>query len=190
MTDVFLAAPTAPERLKELFLEACRRPTGIDGHMTVLRDTASGLRRVTELGVGEGWSTLAWLLVQPDELLCVDLGWQACVPRLKSLAGRTRFTFWVADDRLVEIPETDLLFIDTVHDRSHLLEELRLHAGKARRYLVLHDTTTFAHRNEPGVAGEGLWDAVEQWLPAHPEWQLSHRAHHSNGLAVFTRVKP
>lgn len=189
MTDVFLAAPTAPEELKRLFLEAVARPTDIHRHLTVLRDTASGCRHITELGVGTGQSTLAWLLVQPDRLLCVDLGWQDCVPQLEAVRGRTDFTFWIADSRWVEIEETDLLFIDTCHDRKHLLAELDRHASKARRYIVLHDTETFARKNEPGEAGEGLWDALDEWLPAHPEWVVQNHHSWSNGLTIFRRVR-
>ena len=43
----------------------------------------------------------------------------------------------------VEIEETDLLFIDTEHTYSQLLNELTLHGDKARKYIVLHDTATF-----------------------------------------------
>lgn len=188
MPDVFLAGPTAPERLKELFLEAVERPTDIHGHLTVLRDTASGLRHITELGVGTGQSTLAWLLVQPEKLLCVDLGFQACVPTLEKVRGRTDFVFWVADSRWVEIEETDLLFVDTIHEKEHLLEELNRHAGKVRCYLVLHDTTTFDDKGESGKPGTGLWAGLQEWLPEHPEWEVLCRHHHSNGLTILKRV--
>ncbi len=190
MTDVPLAGPTAPDELKRLFLEAVARPTDIHRHLTVLRDTASGLRHITELGVGTGQSTLAWLLVQPERLLCVDLGWQDCVLQLETVRGKTDFVFWVADSRWVEIEETDLLFIDTCHDRRHLLEELRRHAGKVRRYLVLHDTETFAHQNEPGEPGEGLVDALDQWLPEHPEWMVQLHHPWCSGLTILQRVRP
>lgn len=188
MPDVFLAGPTAPDELKRLFLEAVERPTDIHRHLSVLRDTASGLRHITELGVGSGQSTLAWLLVQPDELLCVDLGWQECIPILEKVAGRTKLTFWVADSRWVELPETDLLFIDTCHDRAHLLEELRAHAARARQYIVLHDTETFGRKNERNEAGEGLWDALDAWLPWHPSWRVELHHPWSNGLTILRRA--
>lgn len=186
MTDVPLAAPTAPEELRLAFLDACARPTSIHQHLTVLRDTASGLRHITELGVGEGWSTLAWLLVQPDVLYGYDLGWQACVPFLERHRGRTDFRFLVGHSHLIEIEETELLFLDTIHTASHLREELRLHAGKARKFLLLHDTTTFGDVGEDG--GPGLWGAVEELLAADPSWSLFWRHHHNNGLTCLRRA--
>ena len=98
-----MAAPTAPEELRHAFLHACGHPHSMRGHMTVLADTASGLTHITEMGVGEGWSTLAWLLVQPERLVLVDAGVQACLPRLWALRGKTEIVFKHADTRDIDI---------------------------------------------------------------------------------------
>ena len=186
MTDIHLAAPTAPEELRQLFLEACARPTDIHQHLTVLRDTGSGQKHITEMGVGTGQSTLAWLLVQPEKLVCYDLGWQECIPTLQRVKGQTDFRFFLGSSLHVEIEETDLLFIDTSHSYRALREELRLHAPKVRNHLVLHDTTTFADHGEDGST-PGLWQAVEEFLAANPHWRILSRHHHSNGLTILGR---
>ena len=80
------------------------------------------------------------------------------------------------------------MFIDTLHDYEQLREELRLHAGKARRYVVLHDTTTFGERGEtPGH--RGLWPAVEEFLAlgAVPP-QRPPRCENNHGLTVLEAV--
>ena len=41
-------------------------------------------------------------------------------------------------------PTDMLLFIDTRRDYEQLTEELRRHAGRVRRYIVLYDTATSA----------------------------------------------
>ena len=64
--------------------------------------------------------------------------------RLAPLAGRTDFHFTVGDTKAIDIEETDLLFIDTLHTYDQLAAELARHGMKARRWIVLHDTTTFA----------------------------------------------
>ena len=85
----------------------------------------------------------------------------------------------------VDIEETDLLFIDTWHVYDQLREELRRHAGRASRYVVLHDTTTFGERGE--VAGHaGLWPAVEEYL-ALGRFALAARYENNNGLTVLRR---
>jgi hypothetical protein len=78
------------------------------------------------------------------------------------------------------------LFLDTRHDYEQLREELRLHAGKVRKYLVLHDTTTFGERGEtPGH--RGLWPAVEEFL-AQGAFRLRERYENNNGLTVLERA--
>jgi hypothetical protein len=186
MTDVFLAGATAPEELKVAFLEACGRPTDIHEHLTVLRDTASGQKHVTEMGTGTGQSTLAWLLVQPEKLVCYDWGFQDCVPTLKRLRGRTDFRFYVADSRLVEIEPTDVLFLDTRHNYDQVRDELAAHARKVRSYILIHDTTTFADHGEDGRP-PGVWPAITEFLAAHPEWVLLNRFAHNNGLTILGR---
>jgi hypothetical protein len=187
MIDVPLAGPTASDELRRMFLDACARPTDIHQHLTVLRDTASGVKHITEMGVGTGQSTLAWLLVQPDKLVCYDWGFQDCVPTLQRVKGATDFRFYIADTRIVEIEPTDLLFIDTRHNYDQLSEELELHPSKVRRYIVLHDTTTFADHGEDGKP-PGLWQAVEEFLMAHPEWELMARFTHNNGLSILKNI--
>jgi hypothetical protein len=131
-------------------------------------------------------STTALLFAQPDRLVCFDRARLPEVDRLASLAGRTDFTFHQKDVRLVEIEDTDLLFIDTYHVYEQLRDELALHAGRARRYLVLHDTTTFGETGED-EGTRGLWPAVEELL-ATGEFRLVARHENNNGLTVLERV--
>lgn len=186
MIDVPYAAPTACDELRQRFLDACAGPSDIHQHLTVMRDTARNCRHITELGVGGGNSTLAWLLVQPDELVLVDICDQAVVHDIRRLCGRTKVTFFKADSVKIDLPETDLLFIDSRHTYTHLKEELRLHNSKARRNIVLHDTTTFGGTGEDNCS-PGLWAAVEEFLGHNPQWRLLLRYHHNNGLTILQR---
>src|SRR5262249_732802 len=81
---------------------------------------------------------------------------------------------------------TDMLFIDTWHVYEQLRHELALHAGKVRRYLVFHDTTTYGESGEePG--SRGLWPAIEEFLREHPEGSLAAHYEHNNGLTILAR---
>ena len=54
------------------------------------------------------------------------------------------------------------------------------------RYIVLHDTTTFAERGEsPGQ--RGLWPAVEEFL-ARGTFRLQQRYEHNHGLTILERA--
>src|SRR5262249_33852626 len=116
-------------------------------------------------------------------LVCYDKVKLAAVDRLRDLAWETRFSFHEADVLGVEIDPTDLLFIDTWHVYGQLREELRLHGGKARKYIVLPDTPAFGERGE--IDGHrGLWPAVEEFL-ALGTFRLLQRYENNNGLTVL-----
>jgi hypothetical protein len=102
----------------------------------------------------------------------------------------------------MEIEETDLLFIDTWHVYQQLKKEFELHADKSRKYIILHDTTTFGENGE-GIAStninivtgqieaiphKGLWPAVEEFLESNTKWKLKERYTNNNGLTVLERV--
>jgi hypothetical protein len=186
MIDVPFAAPTACDELRQRFLDACAHASDIHQHLTVMRDVARNCRHVTELGIGGGNSTLAWLLVQPEELLLVDVCEQPVLPDIRRLCGRTKVIFLQSDSAKADLPPTDLLFIDTQHTYAHLREELRLHGNKARRNIVLHDTTIFGDVGDDGRS-PGLWAAVEEFLTANPHWRVLLRYHHNNGLTILQR---
>jgi hypothetical protein len=102
-------------------------------------------------------------------------------------AGRTELRFHEADSREVEIEPTDLMFVDTLHVYEQLQEELAQHAGRVRRFIALHDTTTFGEHGE--LAGSrGLWPAVVEFLAAQPEWRIAARYHNNNGLTILERT--
>jgi hypothetical protein len=86
----------------------------------------------------------------------------------------------------VRIEETDLLFLDTWHVYEQLRAELRLHARKARKFIALHDTTTFGEQGAT-ARHRGLWLAVEEFL-AQGNFRLKERYQSNNGLTVLERV--
>lgn len=172
--------------LGERYHAACATPSDINEHLPTLYELARECKHVTELGTRTGNSTLAFLWAQPQRLVCYDLVRLPQVEQLQALAGETEFVFRQEDVLGAELEETDLLFIDTWHVYEQLKEELRRHAGRARKYVVLHDTTTFGERGE-AEGHRGLWPAVGEFLAAGA-FRLKHRYENNNGLAVLERV--
>src|SRR5207244_1668383 len=143
-----------------LYEQACSIPSDIHEHLPTLYQLARECRHVTEMGTRAGVSTAALLYAQPAVLVCYDLERLPELDRLLAAAGRTKVLFRQEDVLVADIEETDLLFIDTWHVYDQLRKELALHAGKVRRYIVLHDTTTFGEYGE-AEGQRGLWPAVE-----------------------------
>jgi GT2 family glycosyltransferase/tetratricopeptide (TPR) repeat protein len=172
--------------LAALYDLACREPSDVNEHLPTLYALAKECAHVTEFGTRGGVSTTALLYARPKKLVCYDRVKCPQVDRLASLAGETEFVFRQDDVLWVTIEETDLLFIDTWHVYEQLSEELRLHSDAARKYIVLHDTTTFAEQGE-AAGHRGLWPAVEEFL-AQGTFRLKQRFTHNNGLTVLERV--
>ena len=172
--------------LGERYQAACLEPSDINEHLPTLYELARECPHVTELGTRTGVSTLALLCAQPKKLVCYDLVRLPQVDQLAALAGQTEFVFRKEDVLKADIEETDLLFIDSWHVCDQLKEELRRHAAKARKYIVLHDTTTFGEQGE-SEGHEGLWPAVEEFL-AKGAFRLRQRFANNNGLTVLERV--
>ena len=169
------------------YQDACIRDTDIHEHLPVLSELTSQCTHVTELGVGWAQSTRAFLR-HDIELHSYEFmpqpGIREFFEEAKN-AGRN-VTLHVDDTRKVEIAETDLMLVDSLHIYEQVQKELELHAGKVRKYLLFHDTTLFADRGEFG--GKGIWPAVQEFIDSHPEWQLVERRHNNNGLTILKRV--
>jgi hypothetical protein len=176
----------AHDELEMYYHHVCASPSDINEHCPTLYLLAAQCRHVTELGCRTGVSATALLRGRPETLACYDLERHPEFDNLFRLAGRTDLCFHQANSLGVAIAPTDLLFIDTYHVYEQLRRELERHAGKVRRFIAMHDTTTFGEHGE-AEGSRGLWPAVEEFLAAHPEWEICARYHHNNGLTILDR---
>jgi hypothetical protein len=191
MADFDVATPTRCERfvldeLEKRYRHVCESPSDINEHCPTLYLLAAQCQHVTEMGCRHGISTTALLRAQPRTLVCYDLQRLPEFDDVLRVTGRTELRYHEANTLEVEIEPTDLLFIDTFHVYEQLRRELELHAGRVRRFIALHDTTTFGEQGE-WDGHRGLWPAVMEFLAAHPEWWLAARYHHNHGLTVLER---
>jgi hypothetical protein len=109
------------------------------------------------------------------------------------------FSFTKADVLKIDIEETDLLFLDTWHAYDQLKAELERHSSRAKKYIVMHDTTSYEYRDEPLTSentfegekssGKGLWPAITEFLESNNEWELHKRYTNNNGLTILKRIK-
>lgn len=170
------------------YFVSCSKPTDINEHLPLLAQLASECTHITELGVGPAQSTRAFLLHEGIELHCYEFQPMYGIPEFfenAKKAGRN-VTLHVADTRQVEIAETDLLMVDSLHVYEQVQKELELHAPRTRKYIVFHDTSTFADKGEFG--GKGIWPAIAEFMESHPEWLMVERRTNNNGLTVIKRV--
>ncbi len=157
-------------------------------HMSTLRAYAARCASVVEFGVRHCVSTWGLLAGQPVRMRSYDIERQPEVSEVEATVCGTGidFQFILGSSLDVEIEETDLLFIDSLHTYDQLRQELVLHARKVRKFIILHDTTTFGDIDQFG-GSPGLWCAVEEFLTLRGDWKLKERFTNCNGLTVLER---
>ena len=70
-----------------------------------------------------------------------------------------------------------IVSLDSDHRKAHVLREMEMYAPLATEYLVVEDTNV----NHPvflsGFADGGPWEAVEEFLGSHPEFEIDKTRH-------------
>lgn len=185
--------------IHEKYLEKCNTPSDINQLLPYLLLYASHCEHVTEFGVRQPTSTYALLASKAKTVFSYDIETQPEVAECIALCKKEKrdWTFVEADVLKVEIEETDFIWIDTFHTYSQLKAELKLHAHKARKYIGFHDTHTYGINGEPAYLkqghsgmndGKGLLEAINEFLVANPDWKISMKKNHNNGITILERI--
>lgn len=175
--------------LDQEYARARKIKSDINENVHILHDLAKECGEVTEMGVRTGVSTRAFLAADA-KLTSYDIYLEPEVEKLFAIArGLGKDASYIKADVLdLNIDETDLLFIDTLHTYSQLKQELKLHGNKARKYLAFHDTHTFGLRGEVGNEPTGLLSAVIEFVMENPHWKFKVYKTNNNGMTVLERV--
>lgn len=175
------------QELKEDFLSLRIAPTNWLGDSPSRFDTytsyASKVDSIVEFGVYTGLSTTAFLIGNPKKLRSYDITDEnlSVLDSLNNYAKQNHidFKFIIGNSLEIEIEETDLLFIDTVHKKKHTAAELEKHAAKVNKYIVFHDTTEW-----PGV-----FEAVCDFLISNHQWRIVEHCNRGSGLTVIEKYR-
>lgn len=164
----------------------------VNEHLPVLREYAEKCDTITEMGVRFVVSTYAFAIANPKKIVSIDIIHpNDCTERygvsssyrLKEIEdyctdNNIIFQFIKGDTTSIEIEETDLLFIDTLHTYQQLKAELNLHSNKVKKYIILHDT--FSCANE-------LIPALNEFLTDNKNWSICKVYENNNGLTILQK---
>lgn len=189
------------------YIELSKTPSDINEHLDTLKRYTIECEIVVEMGVRQIVSTWAFLAGQPKKLISLDLynpnhfgGNLDEVYIAAKLAG-IDFTFVEQDSLKYNIEYCDLLFLDTWHDFLQLKKELTRHHTKVGKYIILHDTVSYATIDEKSAEemGEtnqqetnlpkGLLPAIDEFLFHNKNWILWERKPNNNGLTILKKIK-
>ncbi len=200
--------------LQKEYQRVCEMRSDIREHLPLLRDLALECSSVVEIGMREMVST--WAILQGLSENVSDKrsyhGIDIAVPPLNTLSlakklmkeNGVTFVFWPENDMNIDIPFTELLFIDSLHTYCHLSYELEKFSPKVAKYIALHDTSEpwellddTEYRGDYSEYPEfidrtkrGLYPAVEDFLTRHPEWVLHERRFNDHGFTILKRINP
>ena len=175
---------------EDVYRELCATPSDINEHLATFVDMVSArdphARRIVELGVREGVSTIAWIHAAGEigHVWSVDMNFPSDASLLRTI-DRSRWTFILGSDDdphvLAALPaECDVVFIDTAHTLEQTERELRLYAPRVvpGGLIFLHDTCdNNADSNWP------VRTAIERFCArANLKW-VEHR--HNYGLGII-----
>lgn len=177
--------------LNRKFKELCEKPSDINEHLPMIKKYAEECEHITEMGVRWIVSTYALMAGKPKTLHSYDIAhpksWGGNLEEAEKAAQEAGIDFQFSQEDVLHsnIEETDLLLIDTLHEYSQLKAELKIHANKTRKYIILHDTKTFGLTGEKG--GEGLKKALNEFLEQNIEWKIREEFTNNNGLTILSR---
>jgi hypothetical protein len=151
--------------------------------MADLRRYAGQCESVIEFGCRTGNSTTAFLAggarvhsydLNPPEFECPG-----------DVANR--WTWEIADTAaLTDMPDCDLLFVDTIHTTAQVNAEIRM-ADRARQFLIFHDVKEWGWRGEDG--GAGILPAIFNFLARNKRWTVHEILDDDQwGLLVLRRI--
>jgi hypothetical protein len=174
------------------FAARCKPGSDISEHLPKIAELAAECSHVTEFGVRSGLSTTAILyglsLRGSGTLKSYDIA-PHCAP-IPTLPAGVAWQFEQADTaKLGEIEPTDMLLLDSWHTAEHVAAELRHHENVSR-YLVFHDTTTFAGAGQGDGGAMGICPAIFNFLTdaaCYREWLVYYHNQNNNGLLVLKR---
>jgi hypothetical protein len=191
------------ENIKSIYEQHCSVQSDINEHLPTLLRYAQECKHITEMGVRWVSSTWPLLLSNPNKMISYDIVRNTNIDEVIRLANENQinYQFIESDVLKIEIEQTELLFIDTLHTYNQLTKELYLHSDNCSKYIILHDTTHFGYIDEviyEHASSEvkniesnkqGLWNAVSDFLQTEKgkNWEMYERYSNNNGLTILKR---
>jgi hypothetical protein len=188
------------------FNEFTNVTSDINEHLETLKKYTEECDTVIEMGVRAIVSTWAFLSGKPKKMISLDLyNPNHFGGNLQEVYDATNdvdidFSFVEHDSLTYNIETCDLLFLDTWHTYLQLKKELTRHHNNVKKYIILHDSVSFAYVDEKSAdemgtlnteetnLPKGLIPAIDEFLYHNKNWVIWERKPNNNGLTVLKRL--
>ena len=164
------------EELRNAYLVS----SDINEHIATLHDLANECASITEFGVRSGVSTRAFLASRADVVISYDIEHNDYVQQLFLQDRRGVNAYYtIRNTNNASALMTDLLFIDSEHTATQLLKDLSF-SFLAKKYIVLHDTTTYF---------SNLMPTLLDFIKTNNNWVMDKVYSNNNGLIVLKNIE-
>lgn len=156
----------------------------IHEHLPVLEEYASKCNIVTEFGVRNANSTVAFLSGAKERVVSYDIAESDDANELLTMHLPVPWQFVIADTKVCPtIDPTDFLFIDTDHTYEQVKQELSNHASKVSKFIGFHDTEKYGVKSYCGIGiNLAIYEFVNQ---SNKLWDISYYSDKCNGLLIL-----
>ena len=175
---------------KELKIQRYKNNSDINEHLPTLEKFAQNCDHITEFGLRDGNSTIAFIAGCKGEVHSYDINERSsAIKLLNNIQLPCKWFYHKGNTGTdLNIEETDFLFIDTWHTYQHVTNELKYNGRKAKKYLGFHDTAIFATKGESGCQ-IGINKAIMEFINQYPnEYKLIYQTTKNNGLWIFEKL--
>jgi hypothetical protein len=174
-------------------------PSDINEHLDVLYRYAKKCNSIAEFGVFQVTSSYAFAAAKPEKLFCVDIKNNEFIDMFINECREENINLNFTESSTLDysLEEVDMLFIDTLHAYSQLKRELNIHHNKVKKYIIFHDTVSYAYHDESNYTGllddsvyntegkRGIMPAIEEFMIGYPYWVIAEQLTNNNGLLVL-----
>lgn len=193
------------EKIIQKYHEECKKISDINEHLPIILKYSNNCNHITEMGVRWASSTIALLMSNAKKIISYDIIKWKEIDNIISLSNEYKINYhFIQSDVLdIEIEPTELLFTDTLHTYNQLFTELILHSKNVSKFIIIHDTVTFAYNDEgfyehvsdvvknKKIIKNGLINAINDFLKTEigTEWFIFEEYKNNNGLMILKRKK-
>jgi len=181
--------------IEQIYKNHCNSASDINEHLPILKKYGEKCSHITEMGVRGIVSTWAFVVAKPKKLTCIDIKHPSSFgaeEKFNNLINECNlnnidFKFIQGNTLDINIENTDLLFIDTLHNYEQIKTELSKHNINVNKFMIFHDTVSFGKRNETGH-GKGILVAINEFLDENKNWKVIEDLKNNNGLMVLEKI--
>ena len=179
-------AMKVPTTIEEAYQGILQVERDFNQHMPKLRELADECDTIVDISIRQE-SYVALAASKAKTVFSYSNEHNKITDEIAKLRGQKRLPAnpWVVED----IPDCDLLFLNTRHTGDQVLRELTMLGSKVKHYIVLHNTQIFGELGEgytPEKPIPGILPALRKYMKENPNWSIVSHDDRQYGLTVMS----